>query len=195
MSLFNSRAPRALSAFAALSVLSAFFFAACNVSDPEEHNEEELITTVLIVYTDTATGLSDTAAFRDADGPGGAAPTDHDTLVLRPDRTYRASLLLLDESHDGETGDITAEVREEGDDHQVFYVVSDAALTVAYDDEDGNGLPLGLETLQTTGAASTGDLTVILKHQPGIKNASSTVETGDTDVEITFVTRIVAAGT
>lgn len=186
---------RAFPAAAALAASTlAFGLAACNVSDPDEHNEEELITTVLLAYTDTVSNLSDTVTFRDADGPGGLAPSAYDTIVLAPNRVYRVNLSLLDESHDDHAHDITAEVRDEGVDHQVFYAVAGANLVVAYRDQDANGLPLGLQTLQTTGAASTGTLTVTLKHQPGLKSASSTVATGETDVQIAFQVRVAAAG-
>jgi hypothetical protein len=169
-----------------LPVVALGFFA-CNVSDPHEHNEEELITTVRLVYTDTANASNaDTVVFRDADGPGGAAPTAHDTLRLAAGKTYRVSLSLLNESDPLDVEDITTEVEEEGVDHQVFYAASGVNLTMVYADQDANGLPLGLRTLQTAGAASSGTLTVTLKHQPGLKTAGGTVSTGETDVEIAF---------
>jgi hypothetical protein len=169
--------------FASLS--SAALLAACNVTDPEVHNEEELITSIRLVYTQPG-GASDTAWFKDPDGPGGAAPTRHDTLELQADRTFEASLTLLDESDAADVHDITEEVEEEAADHQVFYAVAGANLATAYADHDANGLPIGLKTTQTTGGASTGSLTVTLKHQPGLKSAASTVNTGETDVQVVF---------
>lgn len=173
-------------AFISMAALAAFL-AACNVSDPEEHHEEELITSVRLVYTHAAGGSSDTVWFRDADGPGGGAPTEHDTIRLLSGRDYSVALSLLNESNPADVEDITAEVRDEAADHQVFYTVAGTGLTVAYADQDDNGLPLGLATTQTTATGSPGTLTVTLKHQPGLKGASSTITTGETDVEVTFV--------
>lgn len=49
---------------------------------------------------------------------------------------------------------------------------------------DVNGYPIGLLNSVMTNAAGTGTLNVVLKHQPGIKDGSST--TGETDVELLF---------
>jgi hypothetical protein len=141
---------------------------------------------VRLVYTHAASGSSDTVWFRDADGPGGAAPTEHDTIRLLSGRSYSVALSLLNESNPTDVEDITAEVRDEAADHQVFYTVGGPGLSVAYADQDDNGLPLGLSTTQTT-TESPGTLTVTLKHQPGLKSSTSTIATGETDVEVTFV--------
>jgi hypothetical protein len=102
----------------------------------------------------------------------------------------------------GEDGyDITKEVREEGDEHQLFFSWSDGVFssptgtgninstgTVNYQDEDDNGRPIGLTTSWTSAASSsTGNsFKVLLKHQPGIKSNSSTSVDGETDLDITF---------
>jgi hypothetical protein len=61
---------------------------------------------------------------------------------------------------------------------------------VNYEDEDANGLPLGLETSWTTGAASSGKFRVMLKHQPALKTTSSTSSTGETDLDTEFTINI-----
>jgi hypothetical protein len=48
-----------------------------------------------------------------------------------------------------------------------------------------------LETSWTTGAASSGTFRVVLKHQPGLKSATSGSSTGETDLDITFETNII----
>ena len=59
--------------------------------------------------------------------------------------------------------------------------------TVNYEDEpDENGYPVGLETSWTTGVAGSGTFRVVLKHQPDIKSASSSVSDGESDVDITW---------
>lgn len=173
-----------------LMLVSAFcvlLFTACTVSDPHEHDEGELITSLRLVLTPTTGGSSDTVWFRDPDGPGGSAPTDHDTLRLVAGRTYAVSLSFLDESSAQHVVDMTEEIRDEAADHQVFYTVAGTGLAIAYADADENGLPVGLEAVFTTTAGSPGAVTVTLKHQPGLKSENSTISTGETDVSVTFV--------
>jgi hypothetical protein len=61
---------------------------------------------------------------------------------------------------------------------------------VNYEDTDANGLPLGLETFWTTAGVSSGTFRVMLKHQPGSKNASSASSVGETDLDILFVIQV-----
>jgi len=63
---------------------------------------------------------------------------------------------------------------------------------VNYNDFDGNNLPVGLSTTwETENAGGAGTFQVILKHQPDIKSATSTVNDGGTDVDLTWIVSIV----
>ncbi len=161
--------------------------------DPEPEHEQELITTVVLRLEPVDKGQQVTVTYRDLDGPGGQAPVI-DNLVLKPNTVYNASLSFLDESMPSHAHDITEEIREEGSEHEVFYVVTGGAnisfAKTVQTDMDANNRPIGLETVATTAAASTGAVRIVLKHQPGLKSASSTIETGETDVDITFPTVI-----
>lgn len=157
--------------------------------DPEPVNESELITTLTINLTPQGGGIPKTFSFRDLDGDGGNAPIITSD-VLSPNTVYNATLAVLDESK-AVAENITEEVEEEGAEHQFFYVVTGANLTVAYKDTDSNGKPVGIETTFSTGAAGNGTMKVILRHEPD-KNASG-VSAGDpanaggeTDIEVTF---------
>jgi len=57
---------------------------------------------------------------------------------------------------------------------------------VNYEDEDRNGLPVGLLTRWTTGANASGMFRIVLKHQPELKTASSSSSIGETDLDIEF---------
>jgi hypothetical protein len=63
-------------------------------------------------------------------------------------------------------------------------------LTVTLTDHDTNPqqYPVGLESTFTTGAASTGWLRVVLRHQPNSKNG--TYAPGSTDLDVGFVVTI-----
>lgn len=169
-------------------LLTASIFTACKDEEvPELTNDEELITTLTLTFEDDLTGALSTFTFRDADGPGGAAPTTFDTIRLTTGSTYQLHISLLNESV-SPAEDLTTEVEDEGDAHQLFYTVADADITFAYADTDTNGDPVGLHMTASAGSAGSGTVTVTLKHQPGTKDGNIT--TGETDVEITFVAEI-----
>lgn len=172
-----------------LLITLSFSFTACNdVEDPPAPNEEELITTVKLTFTNAADS-SDirTFTFADPDGEGGNAPTIMDTIRLAANSTYTLTTQFLDESDPNDVEDITAEVREEANEHLVCYTVS-GETTLIRTDKDGNNLELGLNADVTTKNSGSESFTVSLKHQPSIKNG--TCDVGETDVEVTFVLEI-----
>ena len=175
-----------------LAVVS--IIAACKKDDndpvvtPPNPNEEELITTFTILFTDP-NGINPdvTATFRDLDGPGGNAPTAFDTIHLIANSTYNASISLLNEAANP-AEDITEEVEEEGDEHLFCYEVSSGLnASIIRTDSDGT-YEIGLLTQWTVSSVSQGEVTMRLKHQPGIKNGSC--DPGETDIELNFQTII-----
>jgi hypothetical protein len=179
-----------------VAVAATSIFTACKKDDdqvtvpPPVVNEQEIITSLQLVVTDSATGNAvDTVVFLDPDGDGSGAPSRWDTLRLQPSKTYLVNVVLLNTlANPADT--ISNEVLEEANDHQFFYSFTGAGVTHTYLDSDTNTppLPIGLQNKFRTGAASTGTTQVILKHQPGIKDGN--VATGDTDIDVTFQTII-----
>lgn len=170
---------------------SLLSFSACkDDEDPEPDHEHEVITTVTLTLTST-NGETVTATWEDLDGPGGNAP-EVDELVLSANTTYTGSITFASEEAHGDhhhAHDLTAEIREEGTAHEVFYLVTPQNLvTFSKTDRDANGRPIGLETTATTTAAGEGKVRILLKHQPGTKSDSSNENTGETDVDITLDT-------
>jgi hypothetical protein len=158
------------------------FLSSCKKADPEPVNEQEKITRVTLTFTPQGGGANIVWSWSDPDGDGSGTFT---TPNLPANKTYAVSLGILNELANPDE-DIAEEVAEEAEEHQLFYVVSGGAnLSFAYkpDDKDDNNKPVGLETTATAGAASTGKLRVILKHE-GTKNA--TIGTPSTDGEDDF---------
>jgi hypothetical protein len=155
---------------------------------PEPINEPEVITSLSITFTDSANANNVIAAkFIDSDGDGGNQPTTFDTIKLKSNTTYYASLTLFNGILNEE---ITPEIEEESNDHLFIFKPVDVALNISITDSDSNTppLPIGLKSKWLTGNNSNGTVQVILKHQPGIKNG--TEAPGDTDVDLSFQTRI-----
>lgn len=147
-------------------------------------NEEELITTVVLTFTDT-TGLVApfTVTFADPDGDGGNAPTTHEEIHLDSNKYYNVSIQFLDESKTL-AEDITEEIEAEAAEHIICYTPAGGInLSVLRTDTDGT-FEIGLASFWSSGAASMGTLTVVLKHQPDGKDG--TCLPGDTDVEVVF---------
>lgn len=149
-------------------------------------DEQELLTTVRLTYTSQA-NVSDVVrvTWKDVDGVGGVAPII-DNLNLKANTTYSVAVEVLDESKTTAENK-TPEILSEGAEHQFFYAVNPTSLlSVSYADKDTKNLPIGLATSQKTSATGDGKLKITLKHQPNLKSATSTIATGETDIEVEF---------
>lgn len=168
------------------AIFSLAIFSACRkkVTTPPNPNDEELITTLQINFTDSA-GIEPgvTAIFRDADGAGGNNPSQWDTIKLKANTTYLATILLLDETK-SPADTISNEVMEEGADHLFCFTASNINTSIKRTDTDVNNLEIGLQTKWKNGAASTGTLQVVLRHQPDVKDGTCTP--GASDIDVTF---------
>lgn len=169
-------------------LLATLLLVSCG-DDPEPPNEEELITTLTITLTPTE-GDPLTMTFKDLDGDGAGVPqfiysSGGNAAVLASSTTYTATLTLMNESI-APAENITEEIEEESDEHLFCFTVGGGAnIDYSYADEDDNGLDIGLTTNWETGAASTGTITIVLRHQPGTKTGACP-GSGETDIEVTF---------
>lgn len=154
-------------------------------------NEEELITSLRYTLFDTVGNSTVVLLFRDVDGNGGNPPEFVVTGQLKQNSYYVGSLQIQNESVNPVV-DITAEILQEGIDHQFFYTASGGLnMTFNYADADINGKPIGINTIMSTGNASRGSLRIILRHQAdknatGVSTGDPTNAGGETDVEIDF---------
>ena len=167
------------------------FLTSCNDDDDigGGGGEEELITTLNFTLTSTS-GDVVTLSFQDLDGDGGDDPIISGG-TLAANTTYTGITTFLNES-ETPAEDVTIEVREEDDEHQVFFIPSSSLnATVSYSDEDDAGNPVGLTSSLTTGDASSGTLQIILRHEPdksasGVAGGDITNAGGETDIEVSF---------
>ncbi|MFK2820221.1 type 1 periplasmic binding fold superfamily protein [Flavobacteriaceae sp. LMIT009] len=173
----------------ALLFVSSLTIVSCSNNDDDDHNdgnEEELITTVMYTLTNNANGADVvTLTFTDLDGEGGADGVYNISGPLTANATYTGAIEFLNET-ENPAEDITEEVEEEGDEHEIFYS-NTVGLTITKNDTDGDGNPLGLETTLTTGAASNGTITVILRHEPTKPNDGTAAGAGgSTDAQVSY---------
>jgi hypothetical protein len=191
--------------FASVALVVAFagIFSGCDDDDPKKEDTPELITKATLTFTPTGGVTAVVVTATDPDGEGVQDIAVDGPINLTKGQTYRLTITLINELTDPTDPEynITEEVEEEGDEHMFFFAwtnnvfsdpagngnVDNRADDVNYNDEDDNGLPLGLDTNWTAAADETsGTFRVMLKHQPDLKSASSTSATGESDIDITF---------
>ena len=170
----------------ALFLLGLLFVQCDNDDDvPQIINEEEIITTVTLTLTPDS-GSPVVLQTRDLDGDGPNPPVTTVSGAFTANTDYTGDIVFLNET-ETPAEDITEEVREEDDEHQVFYTVTSGLnITTNYEDMDGNGNPLGLAITLATGEASTGALTVTLRHEPTKPNTGLENAGGETDISASF---------
>lgn len=184
--------------------LISLSMAAISCSDddvPPEENEEEVIDKVSLIFT--RTDITEPPLKFEGIDPDGEAtdPFELDEIILKAGALYELEIILENTTSNE---NITEEVKEEGEEHQLFFswtegVFSDpsgtgnigSSGTVNYIDQDDSGNPIGLSTTWTTSqSAETGEFRVVLKHQPDIKSATSTSGDGETDIDIIWTINI-----
>ncbi|MFM7731172.1 MAG: hypothetical protein ACKO6L_09045 [Flavobacteriales bacterium] len=171
------------------ALILTIIFASCKKDNDSANqptppsNDGEIITSLILELTDTTTGSnSQSFAFRDLDAEGANAPVQWDTIRLAPQTVYDARIIVLNEiSQPVDT--LSLEIADEADEHLFCFDSNVPGLNILRTDSDGT-FEIGLASRWFTPTAGTGEITVTLKHQPGIKDG--TCLPGETDIEVTF---------
>ncbi|MBT8495181.1 MAG: hypothetical protein KJO07_19200, partial [Deltaproteobacteria bacterium] len=154
-----------------------------DAANPDEGNEEEVITTVTLTFSPVSGGTDVVASFSDPDGDGGESPTVDD-IQLVVATNYTLTIELLNEL-ESPAESITDEIEEEAEEHQLFVTgdvdgpASDSAsplVSHSYADvesdygpnSEGDDLPVGLVNDIAGVSPGGGSLTVTLRHLPEV---------------------------
>lgn len=166
--------------------MTILFVSCSKDDDPVAVNEEEVITTLTVTLVPSDASANIILKTQDLDGDGPNAPVVTVSGDLKASHDYTGSMKFENET-ETPAENITLEIIEEADEHQVFYTVgSSLNATVVSTKNDSKGLPLGTEFNLTTGAASTGKLTFTLRHEPKKPNTGLADAGGSTDMEASF---------
>ena len=116
---------------------------------------------------------------------------EHTEVELDTNSTYHVSIFFYNDSDPDNIEDVTLEIIEEADVHQVFYEMTEIpgfSIAAASDDtKDSNGNPLFLKTNWTTTSETSGDVMAYLIHEPTSKTGSTRADFGGAiDVQIEF---------
>jgi hypothetical protein len=172
-----------------LGVISPALLVRCS-DDSQSTNEREMITTVFVTLTSVVTPPEerDTITLSWDDTNRDTIVDDNEVITSGPllvDKTYQAKIQILNKSVDPEIV-ITEEIQKEAEDHILCFAITNAGISITTQDEDKNGMPVGLlSTWTTSSMAGTGTVNITLRHQPGVKTGDCP-GFGDTDVNVTF---------
>jgi hypothetical protein len=180
--------------FRIFSIALTALFISCSDDDSNAIpvNEEEVITTVTATFIPQGGGDTVTLTSRDLDGDGPNAPVVSVSGPFISGKTYNSSVAFLNELTNP-AQNITEEIEEEGDEHQIFYIETGGSLgTFTYTDTDVNGKPVGLNvSFNASATAASGQLRIVLVHEPN-KDATDVAQGiitnagGAADAEVAF---------
>jgi hypothetical protein len=185
----------------ALTILLLLFVLTSCDDDPRKEDVPELITMVTLTFTPSA-GDAVIVTATDPDGEGIQDVQVDGPIILSTGTTYTLQITLANQLADplDPEYNLTAEVEEEGYEHMFFFSWTNDAFSdpsgdgnvdnrndaVNYNDQDKYGYPIGLSTEWVTSTEGSAAFRVVLKHQPGLKSATSTSSEGETDLDLTF---------
>ena len=188
-----------------LLIISAFLLViSCDKGEPVVVHEHEVFTRVVLEvkkdgetnfkkYTFEVEGHDDHGDDDHGDDDHGNDDhgDEHTEVELDTNSTYHVGIFFYNDSDPDNIEDVTLEVIEEADAHQVFYEMTEIpgfSIAAASDDtKDSNGNPLFLKTSWTTASETSGDVMAYLIHEPTSKTGSTRADFGGaTDVEIEF---------
>ena len=166
-----------------------FLYFSCNDDDdtPEPINEEEVITTMTVTLVNMMDGTDVvTMQTQDLDGDGPNEPDVNVSGPISAGHTYTGSIVWLNEMEDP-AENITEEIIEEQDEHQVFFSAAGVGIDFDYVDFDSNGNPVGTQfTLTAAEGPGSGSVTITLVHEPEKPNDGSPPAGGSIDIQTTF---------
>jgi len=160
-----------------------------SADEVEADDENELITSVTLTFTEVGTGTVTKFSYKDPDGDGGNAPTKFDTISLKANASYTLTPEFLDESKTP-VENITAEIKEKDFEHLLIYTPTPTSLlTYTYGDKDSNNFPVGLTGTVKAGVAGSGKLKVQLRHQSNSKNGTATPGSDDVNLDFNLIVK------
>ena len=192
--------------YSLLFIFILLFVFSCSKGEPVVVHEHEVFTRVVLEvkkdveqnykkYTFEVDGHDD-HGHDDHDDHGDEDHDDdhgdeHMEIELDTNSTYHVGIFFYNDSDPENVEDVTLEIIEEADVHQVFYEmteISGFSISAAPNDiKDSNGNPLFLKTNWTTTSETSGDVVAYLIHEATSKTGSTRADFGGaTDVQIEF---------
>jgi len=171
-------------------------FTSCSDDDdnPPPVLEEEFITNLTLTFTNTMDN-NDTVVMTSVAPDGFEDGTSMEQVdgSFTAGTTYTLTMAITNEQETPADDVLNDDIIPEADEHFFVYAVSGLDFTMSRDatDVDGpDGTKLGVRTTWVANAAGTGNLQIILVHEPGTVDDSNNFGTatgGEEDFNITFM--------
>ena len=147
--------------------LVVFLINSCSKDDPDGINEQEFISNVVI----NVTSPEGTLQSIDWD----LSETNTETINLKVNSNYNVGLSFENRSDPTEIEDVTLEIIDEADEHQVFFEFADVSIDVtsASDDTKDGSRGVLLKSVWNASSTGSGVVRVYLIHQPTNFNATN----------------------
>ena len=142
-------------------------FQSCSKDDPEHIHDHEEITNVTLLIEANGEATQTIVWDNETQNP--------ETIALKANTEYNVGISFTHEEESGEVDNITLEIIEEADVHQVFYEFSSININVASgsnDTLDSSGIPVLLNSVWNANTAGSGTVRVYLIHEPTNKSAT-----------------------
>ncbi len=139
----------------------------CSKDDPDGINEQEYISNVVMVIK------SDDGATQTIDWD--ISEMNSQVINLKASTNYNVDISFLNQSDPADIENITLEVIEEADEHQIFYEFAEVSVNVTSAENDTKVGPRGVLVNSVWRSTSTGSgiVRVYLIHQPTNFNATT----------------------
>ena len=171
---------------ATITVVSLLVWGCSETStNPVDDDDQELVTTLIVTLHPPGGGTPISAVWEDIDGVGGNPPNRIDTIAVDPHTLYSMTIDVFNRSVQPEE-DLTPEIVAEGTQHQFFFSLNGVSATVAYNDSDANGLPIGQKSLMQTLEDSDGSITIELSHFDDPSTKDGVNISNETDIAVTL---------
>ena len=183
------------SVYLGLFLGAIFIVTSCEPETPKVVNEDELITTIITILSNSTDSIK--LESKDFDGDGPQQPVITVSGTLKTNTVYSGTVSFLNELVNP-AENISEQVFDEAVDHQLFYQAPESFGSFVYNDKDSNDKPLGLIFTFTTGSTVTsGNLIVTLRHGPnksalGVSDGSIVNAGGATDAQVIYPIEIQA---
>ena len=147
--------------------LTFIFIISCSKDDPDAVNEQEFISNVLMTI-DSADGTSQTIDWD-------LSEMNSQTISLKVNTDHTVGLRFINSSDPTDVEEVTLEIIDEADEHQVFFEFADVSVNVtsASNDTKVGSRGVLLNSVWNASSTGTGLVRVYLIHQPTNFNATT----------------------
>ena len=163
-------------------LLGAIFFISCSKDDPDAINEQEFISNVIV----TLASEDDETQTVDWD----LSEMNSQNINLKVNTNYNVNVSFINSSDPTDVENVTLEIIDEADEHQVFFEFAEVSVNVSSASNDTKVGSRGvlINSVWNASTTGTGLVRLYLVHQPTNFNATTREAMGGyNDVQLIYL--------